>query len=223
MNADPLWFASCSKKMIFNHVLDTVRKADVRLTYKIWSSFPKGKSVVTALHSLEWSCHGIPWLVTVISLIYMFPQNIWFRHLLVGLIMDIVYVALLKAYARRRRPDFARQDDQFCVVSVDKHSFPSGHASRAIYFAMLCSDDSFLSSLVWLWAVAVAFSRVVLGRHHVGDVIAGMMLGVVEYVLQFNLGLPINSIVMWIISSLMQSQFYNTNDQSDGHIDSAVD
>lgn len=211
------------QKMIFNRVLDVVKKTDVRLTYNIFSSVPKGKNMMSVLHALEWSCHGIPWLVTTVALIYMFPQNLWFRHLMVGLVMDIVYVALLKAYARRRRPDFARQDDQFCVVSVDKHSFPSGHASRAIYFAVLCNDGSLLSSVVWLWAVSVGVSRVLLGRHHVGDVIAGTILGVVEYTLQFNLGLPINKVVLWIISSLMQSQFYSTNDVSDANIDTVVD
>ncbi|KAI1301954.1 Phospholipid phosphatase 6 [Halotydeus destructor] len=202
--------------MIADRVMETVKKLDVDVTYRIFKSVPKTNRVKQILSGLEWSCHGIPWLAITLILIYCNPRNMTFKHLMVGLIMDIFYVALLKAYARRQRPTYARQDDQFCVVSVDKHSFPSGHASRAIYFAYFCSSHSFLSFVTWMWASAVVVSRVLLGRHHVGDVIAGSLLGIVNYTIQFTIGLPINYAIMWIISTAIGSQFHTTNDQSDG-------
>lgn len=158
--------------MILQRVLETTGKVDVDLSYKLYSSVPHTKKVQQILHGLEWSCHGIPWLAGVMTLIYVYPDKTSFQYLLVGLVMDLVYVALLKAYARRRRPGFARQDDQMVVVSVDKHSFPSGHASRAVYFACFCCDQSILSFAVWVWAVAVVLSRVLLGRHHIGKLTA---------------------------------------------------
>lgn len=73
-----------------------------------------------------------------------------------------------------------RPDDMFATVSVDSYSFPSGHATRAI---LLAAFHAYTSSdpVLWLassvWAMIVAASRVVLGRHHVFDVIAGVAIG----------------------------------------------
>lgn len=209
--------------MILDRVMESIKKFDETVSYKIFSNVPRGKRVRSALSALEWSCHGIPWLVTVLTLIYLFPHNDVFKYLMVGLIMDIIYVALLKAYSRRRRPVFARQDDQFCVVSVDKHSFPSGHASRAIYFACFCSNQSFIALVIWIWAFAVSGSRVLLGRHHVGDVLAGISLGFAEYFIQFTIGLPVNGALMWIISTALGTQFHSTNDQADGDLSPDMD
>lgn len=120
--------------MITDRVMETVKKWDVDVSYKIFKSVPKTEKIRQILKGLEWSCHGVPWLACTLIGLYTSPDTMFFRHLLVGLIMDIVYVALIKAYSRRRRPSYAPQDDQM-TISVDKHSFPSGHASRAIFFA----------------------------------------------------------------------------------------
>ena len=68
--------------------------------------------------------------------------------------------------------------------AVDKFSFPSGHATRATLLAALFTLLSPLPFLLWVplaaWALAVAASRVLLGRHHLLDVLAGLTIGVVE-------------------------------------------
>lgn len=53
-------------------------------------------------------------------------------NLFLGLVLDVVFVACLKAATRRRRP--VATDDPF-AVGPDKFSFPSGHASRAFFVA----------------------------------------------------------------------------------------
>jgi len=185
---------------------------DQKLSYKLFKTCPKTQRARSCLKALEWSCHGIPWIAGTITLIYMFPSHPTYPQLLVGLLLDCLYVAIVKALARRRRPVYAQQDDQFCVVLVDKHSFPSGHASRAFYIACFAHNYSILSFLVWIWAASVAVSRVLLGRHHVGDVIAGTALGFVEYLIQYGLGLPITNACIWAASAILGVQFANTND-----------
>ena len=128
-------------------------------------------------------------------------------NLLIGLVLDIVIVAVLKAFTRRRRPAYD-VDDQVFVVKicmnektisqyhpikvatikmVDKFSFPSGHATRATMLALLFTFLSPLPFLLWIpciaWAGAVAVSRVLLGRHHILDVLAGVVIGAVEAIL----------------------------------------
>ena len=70
---------------------------------------------------------------------------------------------------------------------VDKFSFPSGHATRATMLALLFTLLSPLPLLLWIpflaWAAAVAVSRVLLGRHHILDVVAGVIIGAIEAVI----------------------------------------
>ncbi|EIE23953.1 acid phosphatase/Vanadium-dependent haloperoxidase [Coccomyxa subellipsoidea C-169] len=85
---------------------------------------------------------------------------------------------------QRARPVYNNAGDFLLVVAVDSFSFPSGHAARAMFLA--------LYALVWLqqgsqmawavpiivWGLATAFSRCLMGRHFLGDVLAGLLVGV---------------------------------------------
>ena len=51
-------------------------------------------------------------------------------HMLYGLIVDIVCVALLKVIAKRPRPSYGNLKGFNLVNPIDKFSFPSGHSSR---------------------------------------------------------------------------------------------
>ena len=114
-------------------------------------------------------------------------SNSIFINLLLGLIIDIVIVAVTKAFTRRRRPAYNIDDQHATFKSVDKFSFPSGHATRAVMLAVFFSFLSPLPLLLWipviLWSLAVSVSRVVLGRHHILDVVAGVLIGLVEAVI----------------------------------------
>lgn len=145
-------------------------------------------------------------------------------NLMLGLLVDLMEVGLLKGVFKRPRPGHnALAGDMKIVVSVDAHSFPSGHSSRCVAlhcfvflhlaldiccwlfcYSVLCSIEwllsyhmlpcraSFIALLVRLmlppsffvlrniciiWAVVVALSRCMMGRHHFSDVMAGLLLG----------------------------------------------
>lgn len=206
--------------MITDRVLEVVKKADVDLSYRIFKLVPKTAKAKTILKGLEWSCNGIIWLTVTLALMFSFPNSHALKQLMAGLIMDIVYVAITKAYARRVRPSYAPQNDQFGVISVDKHSFPSGHATRAIYVAYFASlyAPSFVSFLIWLWSLAVSGSRVMLGRHHVADVAAGFVIGSLHYVIQFVIGFPVYPLLVWVLTSFV-SDFSSKNDVNESVLD----
>jgi len=140
-------------------------------------------TIRTHLKSLEISCHGIPWLVFTIAGLYLTSNSI-FINILIGLIIDIVIVAITKAFTRRRRPAYNIDDQHATFKTVDKFSFPSGHATRAVMLAIIFTFLSPLPLLLWvpvvLWSLAVSVSRVVLGRHHILDVVAGVVIGMGE-------------------------------------------
>lgn len=94
-----------------------------------------------------------------------------------------MFVAVIKAATRRRRPA-ENAEGGMMMLGPDKFSFPSGHASRAVFLACFFIhlwpvSMVFYGPLV-AWATAVCISRVLLRRHHVLDVGAGVLLGLFE-------------------------------------------
>jgi uncharacterized membrane protein len=50
------------------------------------------------------SFHGVPWLAGCMAMLYFgFSQYLWINMLLL-LVVDIVFVSIIKAFTRRRRP-----------------------------------------------------------------------------------------------------------------------
>ncbi|KAI5729873.1 hypothetical protein M8J76_007462 [Diaphorina citri] len=100
------------------------------------------------------------------------------------LVLDLVLVALLKAYTRRNRPA-TNQADMFGSVGPDKFSFPSGHVSRAVYITFFFLYlhpvvNFFLRAPLLSWCTSLALSRVLLRRHFILDVLGGFVLGLLE-------------------------------------------
>lgn len=135
---------------------------------------------------LEYSGHGIPWIGGTLFMIYIkrdMRTRQFFCNLLLGLLFDLIVVGLLKVIVRRQRPLY-NMDDMFATVSFDRYSFPSGHSTRAAMVALLFSlywTNTFYVILGFIWASLVALSRVVLGRHHVSDVLLGVVIGYFQY------------------------------------------
>ncbi|KAM3840273.1 polyisoprenoid diphosphate/phosphate phosphohydrolase PLPP6 [Vipera latastei] len=136
---------------------------------------------------IEVSGHGIPWLTGTLYGLYRSGSSAGrevLLNLLFALILDLVLVAAVKGLVKRRRPVYNKMD-MFATVSVDKYSFPSGHATRA---AMVCRFILHhlvlaipLRVLVVLWTFIVGISRVMLGRHNVTDVVFGLIMGYMQY------------------------------------------
>lgn len=85
------------------------------------------------------------------------------------------------AIARRRRPSV--NDDPFCV-GPDVYSFPSGHASRSTLITIFFFALYPMSFLFWpplfAWWFAICISRIIMYRHHILDVLGGIVLGIIE-------------------------------------------
>ncbi|XP_065343828.1 polyisoprenoid diphosphate/phosphate phosphohydrolase PLPP6 [Cloeon dipterum] len=189
--------------------LKKILELDITLTNK----FCSWANNITALRSLknhgrglEISCHGIPWLCLVLMIMW-FSSSSEIQHmainLLLGLIVDIILVALIKSATRRRRPAAGANDNSMMMVGPDKFSFPSGHATRAVFLAgffiyLWPVSFIFYPPLV-AWATAVAISRALMRRHHLLDIGAGVFLGLFETLLMA---------LLWISESWAQ-YFYS--------------
>ncbi len=87
-----------------------------------------------------------------------------------------VLVMLIKFTVRRRRPE---GEWGGIYRNTDPHSFPSGHAARAVLIAVICwgVGPLWLAILASLWAPFVILARVMTGVHFLTDVLAGALLG----------------------------------------------
>ncbi|XP_041967800.1 polyisoprenoid diphosphate/phosphate phosphohydrolase PLPP6 isoform X1 [Alosa pseudoharengus] len=144
-------------------------------------------SIRPLMKLIEISGHGIPWLAGAAYCLYKSDsaagQEVML-NLLMALVLDLILVGIVKAVVRRRRPAHNRMD-MFATFSVDRYSFPSGHATRAAMCARFVLAHLVLAAplrvLTLLWAVLVGFSRVLLGRHNVTDVAFGFGMGYFQY------------------------------------------
>lgn len=143
-----------------------------------------------ACKTLELSGHGVPWFVLcgILFAAYALTGDllIWTYslNLLALLVADITLVAPLKIYFKRPRPRMNNEDIPMSVSSVDCYSFPSGHASRCVALAAyFCYMPPFyMWTYLWfVWATVLSLSRVLLGRHHLSDVIAGVLAGIIVF------------------------------------------
>ncbi|WNV76053.1 phosphatase PAP2 family protein [Geodermatophilus sp. DSM 44513] len=87
--------------------------------------------------------------------------------------------AALKPVFGRRRPDLAAHPvHRLLHRAPDTHSFPSGHASSAGAFVTGVALECPAAGLALApLAVAVGYSRVHVGVHYPGDVVAGLAVG----------------------------------------------
>jgi len=115
--------------------------------------------------------------------------------LLLAIALSTLMTTYVKEFVDRERPvayefqpdlgfDYKPEQD---VISRFTSSFPSGHATRSAAFALIVSfiirNRTVVGipagMLMWIFPVAVAFSRVYIGAHYPTDVIAGIVFGMI--------------------------------------------
>ncbi|XP_076826043.1 polyisoprenoid diphosphate/phosphate phosphohydrolase PLPP6-like [Clavelina lepadiformis] len=160
--------------------------ADLALSQRVAICSEHGQ-LRSTMKLLEISGHGILWLSgTCMALfkVQSLDEKVVFFNLLFALIIDLIVIGVLKASFRRPRPVY-NKGDMFVTVSVDKFSFPSGHATRVAMVSVFFLEKLMISFTVRLllvtWAFCVGISRVILGRHHVSDVVVGFVVGYLQY------------------------------------------
>ena len=122
---------------------------------------------------------GTIWIVLAVAISLVTRRNFAFPVLLTAgsvWTADLLVLAI-KAGIERRRPSIAvPQADP--LMGAGGWSFPSGHAATAFAGAVALT---YLwrrgAPLFFLLAAAIAFSRVYVGVHYPGDVLAGAVLG----------------------------------------------
>ncbi|XP_018517857.1 inactive phospholipid phosphatase 7 [Lates calcarifer] len=146
--------------------------------------------------------HGITWIIgTIVCLTRsntLAGQEV-LVNLLLALILDVMTVAGVQRLVKRKGPWEMTPGFLDCVA-MDFYSFPAAHASRAAMVSKFLLSHLVLAVplriLLVLWAFLVGMSRVLLGRHHLTDMVCGFALGMLHFSLMES---------VWLSSSTCQT------------------
>lgn len=170
--------------------------------------------VINGLHNPYWDnfmemySGRMIWLPLYLSILYVMFRNFSWRVNVVCLLVvallitinDQVSSSLLRASVGRLRPANLDNPISSLVHIVDgyrggRYGFPSSHAANCwglTFFMLYVFRRHILSLTLVVWAFVTCWSRMYLGVHYFGDILAGTVLGfvsasIVYYVFQRGL------------------------------------
>jgi membrane-associated phospholipid phosphatase len=165
------------------NTLQQLTKLDATLTNQARlesAKSPWWRPAVLVAHS------GDSWLwAGAMGLLWLFGSPYWRSYAVIlgiSIVIQALFVFAIKHIFKRKRPvgewgTFYRQ--------YDPHSFPSGHATRAVLLAVMAVGlgPLWFGLLISIWAPLVCLSRVMTGMHYISDILGGMILGLAMGVL----------------------------------------
>ena len=98
-----------------------------------------------------------------------------------SIVISLIIKPLFKRFRPTHHPLFMEEvrvlND---YVAGGDYGFISGHSTNAFAFAVISAlvvKNKWYSSLIFAWAVMMAYSRIYLGAHFITDVIPGILMG----------------------------------------------
>ncbi len=120
------------------------------------------------------------WLAALglIAFFNLGERRLWALIFIFAILATAALVMAIKFTVRRQRPEGEWGQ---LYRRTDPHSFPSGHAARAMMLAVLSigMGPAWLASTLILWAPLVGIARVATGLHYISDVLVGWIFGAI--------------------------------------------
>jgi len=129
---------------------------------------------------------GIVFFGFVMLLAVGFGEKRLLLSLFFGLIFSLAITVVIRLFYFKNRP--SKQTYRNLIEKIDASSFPSWHSARAVFLCLLFVsyfNNNLLSVFLVVFAALVLYSRVYLRKHDWIDVIGGIVLGVVTYLVTF--------------------------------------
>lgn len=143
------------------------------------------------------------WIPMYVAIVYVIVRNFprksaFFCIVAVALAIlfaDQVGATLIRPYVERLRPSNVNNPVSEMVHLVNnyrggRYGFPSCHAantSALAFFVFFLLRRGWLTAFMMTWAVVTCYSRVYLGVHYPGDLLVGILVGLVGAYLMYLL------------------------------------
>lgn len=129
---------------------------------------------------LSKSADGLPYILLTLIIAWLNPManDDWVLAVATAFMIERYLYFICKNNFRRNRPPAVIAGFTSLIIPSDQFSLPSGHTSGAFLFAtLLLPIFPVLAPLLFLWAISVGASRVILGVHFPTDTAIGALLG----------------------------------------------
>ena len=158
-------------------MINKLLEADLLISKKL--RLPKEARLARGI-AILFAHSGDSWFwLAALFFIWLINRGQWHTRsafFVVSILILAIFVLAIKFSVRRQRP---KGEWGAIYRNTDPHSFPSGHAARAVILAGLCWVLG-VQPLAWIltiWIPLVSLARVMMGVHYLVDVIAGWIIG----------------------------------------------
>jgi undecaprenyl-diphosphatase len=140
------------------------------------------------------------YLFIIVFLFWKYKKQAFFVLIAIGLsttVADQLTSSFMKPTFQRPRPCYDEQISAKVYNYVGcggQYGFASSHAANTFALAMLCwligrnlSEKRKIGIFMFSWAALVSYSRIYVGVHYLGDVLAGALVGMLGSYLIFSL------------------------------------
>ena len=137
---------------------------------------------------------GFVFYCITMLLALIFQEFTLLFQLLFGLFFTFIVIVLIRTFYFKNRPN--KQEYDNFIDKIDASSFPSWHASRIVFLALIFNyffnhntifnnndTKNYLTLLFFITALLVAYSRIYLKKHDWKDILGGIVLGMVTFLL----------------------------------------
>ena len=192
-------------------------KADIYFSKIINNYFSRNKFIASFFRYITHSSGGRTYILYFIILPFLpgLTSNmltdkqasfIWIYGGTAFILFQVPIYFILKQSVKRNRP-YEYNYTKMLIKAPDQYSFPSGHcASASLITLLMFNQDFFLAPVFLIWMILILISRIGLGIHYITDVIGGLILGSVTFLVALylsNYKLIYNNKLYSLLSNLL--------------------
>jgi len=144
-------------------------------------TIPFNPNAVYLYESLWFLIPIAPWLMNSKKDLFSYCKGV--------ILMSILAFVIFFLYPTyfRYSPNFPHSNQTYAIlINIDngRNAFPSLHAAFALFTALCFSlrYKNFFRVIIWIWAIAILYSTLMIKQHVLLDIIAGTILGIISYI-----------------------------------------